>query len=55
MMIDNIKLITTIMGLAFPVFLIKAIKTQDDEKISKDTLGACVSFGIIVLTLMGLH
>ena len=54
-MIDFIKLITIIMGLAFPAFLIKAIKAQNDKTISKYTIWACVSFGIVVFTLMGLH
>lgn len=54
-MVDIIKLITTIMGLAFPAFLIKGIKAQNDEIISKYTFLSCVSFGIIVLTLMMLH
>ena len=54
-MISFIKLITIIMGVAFPAFLIKAIKAENDETISKYTAWACVSFGIIVFTLMGLH
>jgi len=54
-MIDFIKLITIIMGFAFPAFLIKAIRTKDDSVISKYTIGACIAFGIIVFTLMGLH
>ena len=54
-MIDLIKLITTIIGLVFPAFLIKAIKAKDDEIISKYTFLSCISFGIIVLTLMGLN
>ena len=54
-MIDFIKLITTIMGVAFPAFLIKAIKAQNDDTTSKYTIWACVSFGIVVLTLMALH
>lgn len=43
------------MGLTFPAFLIKAIRTKDDDATSKYIIGACVSFGIIVFTLMGLH
>lgn len=54
-MIDFIKLIAIIMGMAFPAFLIKAIKAQKDEVTSKYTIWACVSFGIIVFTQMGLH
>ncbi|MGN9165855.1 hypothetical protein ACTNDY_11360 [Tissierellaceae bacterium HCP3S3_D8] len=54
-MIDFIKLITTIMGIAFPAFLIKAIKAQNDDTTSKYTIWACVSFGSVVLTLLALH
>ena len=54
-MIDFIKLITITMGVAFPAFLIKAIKAQNDETTSKYTIWACASFGIIVFTLMALH
>lgn len=54
-MIDFIKLIAIIMGVVFPAFLIKAIKAQDDDKLLKYTFGACISFGIIVFILMGLH
>ena len=54
-MIDLIKFITTIMGLVFPAFLIKAIKAKDDETISKYTFLSCISFGVIVLTLMALN
>ena len=54
-MIDFIKLIITIIGLLFPAFLIKAIKAQSDETTSKYTFLACISFGIIVFSLMALH
>lgn len=43
------------MGIAFPAFLIKAIKAQNDKTISKYIIWAWVSFGILVFTLMGLH
>lgn len=54
-MIDLVKLITTIIGLAFPAFLIKAIKAQNDETISKYTFLSRIDFGVIVLTLMELN
>ncbi len=53
-MIFYMKLISMIMGAAFPAFLIKAIKAQNDDITSRYTILACVSFGIIVFTLMGL-
>ncbi len=43
------------MGVAFPAFLIKAIKAQNDDTTLKYTVWACVSFGIVVLTLVALH
>jgi len=53
-MIDFIKVIAIVMGVAFPAFLIKAIKAQNEDKISKYTILACISFGIVIFALMGL-
>lgn len=53
-MIFAFKLISIIMGVAFPAFLIKAIKVSNDDSASRYTVLACISFGIIVFTLMGL-
>ena len=54
-MIDLIKLIATIIALAFPAFLIKAIKAQNNEIASKYTFLSCVSLGVIVFILMALN
>lgn len=39
-------------GFAFPSYLIKAIRSSDEEnEVSKNTVLACVTFGIIILSL----
>lgn len=41
-----------IAGFAFPSFLIKAIRSNDEEnEVPKNTILACISFGVIVLSV----
>ena len=50
------KLIGIIMGFAFPVFLVKALRAnrEDGGRVTRYTVLSSVSFGFIVFTVMGL-
>lgn len=46
------KLIGIVMGFVFPMALIKAIRAKDEVNLSSYIALSCVSFGLIVLTIM---
>lgn len=47
-MIDFVIIILTILGFIFPAFLINAIRSNNDEEVSKYKILSCISFAIIV-------
>lgn len=49
------KLLSTGLAAAFPAFLLRALRAESDSVRRTSTLLACMSFGIIVFTLMALH
>ena len=51
-MLTVFKLLSIIMGFVFPVALIKAVRTKDDNISSNYTTLSCISFGIIILTIV---
>lgn len=46
------KGISIISGFVFPVVLIKAIRAKSEDAVSRYSALSCVSFGIIVLTIL---
>ena len=48
------KLMSILLGLLFPFFLVKAVRGEEGGAVSRYTLLACLSFGGIVFTVMGL-
>ena len=54
-MINVLWIASMIAGFIFPMFLIRAIRSTDEENdVPKYTLLSCVSFGVIVLTVIWL-
>ncbi|MPN01672.1 hypothetical protein SDC9_148883 [bioreactor metagenome] len=53
-MVTIMKIVSIIMGVFFPAFLIKAVRATDNDSVSKYTAGACISFGVVLFTVMGL-
>lgn len=53
-MIFTLKLLSIISGFLFPLGIIKAIRTKDENISSKYTTLACICVGIIIFTVMGL-
>lgn len=49
------RVLCIIAAVAFPAFLIKAIRGTEEEIVSNNTFWACVSFGFIVFVFIGLH
>lgn len=47
-MMDFVIIILTILGFIFPAFLINAIRSNNDEKLSKYKILSCFCFAIIV-------
>lgn len=45
-------MIATVLGISFPSFLIKAIRSEDEEVASNNTIKACLTFGGIVFILL---
>lgn len=46
------QLLGIIVGILFPIFLIKAIKTESKEKTSEYTALASITFGFIIFVLI---
>ncbi len=45
--------LAVISGFLFPKYLIKALRSQEEaNEVPKNTFGACVTFGLVVLGLM---
>ncbi|WP_409968399.1 hypothetical protein RFF05_18130 [Bengtsoniella intestinalis] len=51
-MLSILWVLGIIAGFAFPAFLVKAIRSSDEEyESSWNTVFACIAFGVIVLSL----
>ena len=48
------SVISVLLAVLFPGFLVTAIRAQDEEKSGIYMILACLAFGVIVFTLIGL-
>lgn len=48
-------LVSILLALLFPYFLVKAIRDQDEDRSATYMRLSCLAFGVIVFTLIGLH
>ena len=52
--IDIMIIVATILGIAFPAYLINAIRSSDEDIASNNKVKACMVFGALVFILLAM-